>query len=221
MRRLRASLCRIYRYTHCCLTLRAAVALYSCCNTRLLQHTHTSRVWTCPRVRNLQFAPCWKKNMLTRRYILLPPQKLEAFPACILHIKAYLRCLASNTEISKIAVGFNCISLGSLLLFVNMWKLDLFFVCFLKCFGFFYSDIPAFLSCFFLVHFGFSLTNKEILNAICSVDDLLELKCRRKIWKSCQNWNVFQDFCKKMLVKIFLLSLLSVWRHCREFQQKT
>lgn len=160
--------------------------------------THTSRVWTCPQVRKLQFAPCWKRNMLTRRYILLQPQKLETFSTCMLYIKTYLSCLASNTEISKISVGFNCIFLGGLLLFVNTWKLDLFFVYFLKCcFFFFHSDIPAFLSCFFLVHFSFSLTNKEMLNSICSVDDLFELKCRRKIRKTCQNWNVFQDFCKK------------------------
>lgn len=88
-----------------------------------------------------------------------------------------------------------------------MWNLDLFFVYFLKCLKndkvCFDSDIPAFLSCFFLVHFSFSLTNKEIFNAICLVGDLLELKCRRKIGKTCQNWNVFQDFCKKCLWKYF------------------
>lgn len=56
---------------------------------------------------------------------------------------------------------------------------------------------------FFLVHFSFSLTNKEIFNAICLVDDLLELKFRREIRKACQNWNVFQDFCKKCLWKYF------------------
>lgn len=169
MRRLRASLCRIYRYTHCCLTLRAAVALYSCYNTRLLQHTHThtSRVWTCPRVRNLQFAPCWKTNMLTRRYILLPPQKLETFPACILHIKAYLSCLASNAEISKIAVGFNCISLGSLLLFVNMWKLDLFLCVFWSALGFFIqTSLHSSLVFFLYILVSVWLTRKYLMQYV-------------------------------------------------------
>lgn len=85
---------------------------------------------------------------------------------------------------------------------------------------YFDSDILAFLFCVFLVHFLFSLASKEIFNAICLVGDLLELKCR-KIWKACQNWKVFQYFCKKCLWKYFCcLSFLSEdvagnyhWKH--------
>lgn len=52
---------------------------------------------------------------------------------------------------------------------------------FKNCEVYFDSDIPAFLSCFFLVHFSISMTNKEVLNVICLVGDLLELKSRWKI----------------------------------------
>lgn len=80
------------------------------------------------------------------------------------------------------------------------------FVCILKCLKMAkYILIQTSLhSClFFLVRFSISMTNKEVFNAICLVGDLLELKCRRKIWKACQNWNVFRDFCKKCLWKYF------------------
>lgn len=122
-----------FRYTHCYLNIRAAITLYSSCyDTWLLQHTHEQRVWTCPQVRNLQFAPCWKRNMLATRHILLLPQEIETFRICTLHINTYLSCFMSNTDISKISVDFKYISLGGLLLFVNMWYLDLFFVYFLQ-----------------------------------------------------------------------------------------
>lgn len=72
----------------------------------------------------------------------------------------------------KISVDFKCISFGGLLLFVNRWNFDLFFVHFLKCLKkgkiYFGSDITVFLSCFFFLHILASvlLTKKHLIQYV-------------------------------------------------------
>lgn len=65
------------------------------------------------------------------------------------------------------------------------------------------TSLHSFLAFFLYILASVWLTRKYLMHAVCLVDVVSKLKCRRKTWKACQNWNVFQDFCKKCLWKYF------------------
>lgn len=194
-RRLRASLCSIFRYIHCYVDIRTAVALHSSrYNTSVTTHTskdsehpHKWTIWNLPHAGR---GTCCKMHFVT---------------AMRTGCNTYLNYLVSNTGIWYFS-WFQVYFLGRFAFICNYVKfyfiLSVFPQVFKKCQSIFWfrKSLLSHLD-FFCVHFHFSSTNKEIFNATCLVDNLLELKCRRKIKKACQDWNVLQAFCKKCLWK--------------------